>query len=221
MTVTPPSHFHERAKRQCETGVFINLTSPLYPRSLLSRSVRDGVLHKPDQNVEDAMWTQLFINLPAFLHYRNKDNGSLFFFKDHSIRPARVVLKEGLSLVMGSSPWKHEGKGFRHSSLYIRCTPWVENYLHIHLKTSNSFNIRATAIKFHDFIDISFLCVLARNQICWWNNNLKNCQKVNTVKAFLWLSQSCVNFHQQSTPLQSQSHGRIFTQCAHGVKVPH
>ena len=81
MTVTPPSHFHERAKRQCETGVFINLTSPLYPRSLLSRSVRDGVLHKPDQNVEDAMWTQLFINLPAFLHYRNKDNGSLFFLK--------------------------------------------------------------------------------------------------------------------------------------------
>ena len=37
----------------------------------------------------------------------------------------------------------------------------------------NSFNFLAAAIKFHEFYEISFLHVLTRSQVCWWNNHFE------------------------------------------------
>ena len=51
--------------------------------------------------------------------------------------------------------------------------PWVKIYPHIFLKIHNILPFSATAIKSRDFIHISFLHMLTRNQVCWWTDNLE------------------------------------------------
>ena len=67
----------------------------------------------------------------------------------------------------------------------------------IHLKGPNVFSSWAIAIQFHDFINVSFLHMLTRNQICWWNNDFekKKSHKVNTVTFLLCSSLGWIFTH--------------------------
>ena len=48
---------------------------------------------------------------------------------------------------------------------------WVIFHPHIHLKIHNSFNFWGTSVIFNDFLCISFLHMLTRNEVSWWNSN--------------------------------------------------
>ena len=63
----------------------------------------------------------------------------------------------------GSQNSPSQGKSRNHLQIcYNLCPmPWVKNYLHIH----NSFSFWATARKFPDFINISFLCVFVDKKL--------------------------------------------------------
>ena len=70
----------------------------------------------------------------------------------------------------------------------------VKNYPLIHLKKNHHFSFWATAIKFQNFIHISFLHVLTRNQICQWNNHCEKLPQSQRGESFTTLK-SWVNFH--------------------------
>ena len=67
------------------------------------------------------------------------------------------------------------------------CMSWVKNYPCIHWKIQNSLFFLATAITFYDFKNISFLLMLTRNQVCWWNNNFEKLPQSQHHESFTML----------------------------------
>ena len=86
--------------------------------------------------------------------------------------------------------------------VHLQHTLLMKNSPHIHLKIYNSLKCWATAMKFHDFMTISFFQVLTKIKYVGRIMILQNCHKVNTTKSLLcW------------------SHGWIFTYGAHHESV--
>ena len=84
------------------------------------------------------------------------------------------------------------------------CMLWLKSYPCISLNIHNSFKFWATAITFHDFISISFLHMLTRNQVHWWNDNFEKLPQSQHGESFtLW--KSWVNFHPLCTQCISSS----------------
>ena len=79
-----------------------------------------------------------------------------------------------------SPPWSGYNLYGRHFNICSNLL--VKNYPHIQWKIHNSFNFWATAIKFHDFIDISFLHVFTRNEVSCGNHYFEK----YAAKSTLW-----------------------------------
>ena len=91
---------------------------------------------------------------------------------------------------------------FSHSMCGFISQPRGEKLPTYSSKKIHHFSFWATAIKFHNFINISFLHVLTRNQICQWNNHCEKLPQSQRGESFTTLK-SWVNFH-----------------CVRGVKIP-
>ena len=79
-----------------------------------------------------------------------------------------------------SPPWSGYNLYGRHFNICSNLL--VKNYPHIQWKIHNFFNFWATAIKFHDFIDISFLHVFTRNEVSCGNHYFEK----YAAKSTLW-----------------------------------
>ena len=66
----------------------------------------------------------------------------------------------------------------------LRRTPWAKNYPFNHLKIHNSCKVWVIAMKFNRFLNISFLHVFTKNEVCWWNNDFEKLLRSQHLESF-------------------------------------